>query len=298
MSGPGIGHPLGRTEPSVVLPRLEHGVGCCVPCGDALLLEGATGDRTERGCVFGGERLPGARRGPGTALAPVRSRRAPRARRRRLSPRQRPSTPSPRSASEEIGLMPLGPDRIDRVVHRALGHAHVDLERGWRTPFGPGTAASVDAATWFQWMTAPASASTGGAADAPYAPSAADATKAAATRLMDRRRVMMPPLSRDRGNAFGFLRLSHQTARVSIAQNGQHIQQFLDRVGCGSLPTRSTPVRRTRLHPCRRHESDDRVFRLAGSSVSPGESTGPCTESPVDESVCGVRNPTAGARCT
>ena len=29
--------------------------------------------------------------------------------------------------------MLLGPDRIDRVVHGALGHAHVDLERGWRT---------------------------------------------------------------------------------------------------------------------------------------------------------------------
>ena len=28
--------------------------------------------------------------------------------------------------------MLLGPDRIDCVVHGALGHAHVDLERGWR----------------------------------------------------------------------------------------------------------------------------------------------------------------------
>ena len=56
MSGPLYRDPLGRTEPSVVLPRVEHGVGCGVPCGDALLLEGAIGDRGERGRELGGER--------------------------------------------------------------------------------------------------------------------------------------------------------------------------------------------------------------------------------------------------
>ena len=34
---------------------------------------------------------------------------------------------------EQIRPMLLRPDRVDRVVHGALHHAHVDLERGWRT---------------------------------------------------------------------------------------------------------------------------------------------------------------------
>src|SRR5262245_43292115 len=61
---------------------------------------------------------------------------------------------------------------------------------GGAPPSGPGTAARVDAATWFQWTTAVASAAAGGAADAPVAPSIADARSAAARRLSDRRVFM------------------------------------------------------------------------------------------------------------
>ena len=86
--------------------------------------------------------------------------------------------------------MLLRPDRVDRVVHGTLHHAHVDRERRWAPPFGPGTAASVATATWFQWVTSPASVTAGGAADAldtPTAPnSAPTATVITAThRLRD-----------------------------------------------------------------------------------------------------------------
>ena len=63
--------------------------------------------------------------------------------------------------------MALGPDGIDRVGTAPWVMPMLIWNVGGAPPFGPGTAASVDAATWFQWITAPASASTGGAADAP-----------------------------------------------------------------------------------------------------------------------------------
>ena len=46
--------------------------------------------------------------------------------------------------------MLLRPDRVDRVVHGSLHHAHVDRNAGGAPPFGPGTAPSVVVATWFQ----------------------------------------------------------------------------------------------------------------------------------------------------
>ena len=68
--GSGVRHPRGRPEPPVALSRVEHRLGRCVTHCDALHLEGVVVDRTERGCIRGGERASAVR--PGRERRPLR----------------------------------------------------------------------------------------------------------------------------------------------------------------------------------------------------------------------------------
>ena len=137
VSGSGVRHPRGRPEPPVALSVVEHRRGGGMSHRDALPLERVIVDRGERGGVRGGERAQQSRatgerhplRCRGDQLGDhVVGSRCDRGVDRRLRAG---------ALIEQIGAVLLRPDRVDRVVHRSLHHAHVDRERRWGAAVRP-----------------------------------------------------------------------------------------------------------------------------------------------------------------